>query len=103
MALPSTQKKWIIMGREKGLDDLQLVEGPIPKVDDYEVLVKLHAASINPREVQIMNVRYMVHPQTFQNSPVDSFKLNSIADYEHTESIRIQLQAARCRRFRWCW
>jgi hypothetical protein len=53
MALPTVQKKWIIQGREKGLDEIQLVEGPIPKVDDYGVLVKIHAVGLNPRDYQI--------------------------------------------------
>ncbi|KAK1758898.1 NAD(P)-binding protein [Echria macrotheca] len=53
MALPTTQKKWIINGTQKGLDELQYTEGPVPKVDDYSVLVKLHAASINYRDILI--------------------------------------------------
>lgn len=53
MALPTIQKKWIIQGGQKGLDELHFTEGPIPKVDDYGVLVKLHAAGLNPRDYQI--------------------------------------------------
>ncbi|KAL7908308.1 hypothetical protein GGI35DRAFT_57803 [Trichoderma velutinum] len=53
MANPSTQKKWIITGEGKGLDDWQFIEGPVPEVHDNEVLVKLHAASVNPRDHQI--------------------------------------------------
>lgn len=53
MALPTVQKKWIIQGAQKGIDDIRFVDGPIPKVDDYGVLVKLHAAGLNPRDYQI--------------------------------------------------
>lgn len=53
MALPTVQKKWIIQGGQKGLEEIQLIEGPIPKVDDYGVLVKLHAAGLNPRDFGI--------------------------------------------------
>ncbi|KAL7929504.1 NAD(P)-binding protein [Trichoderma chlorosporum] len=38
MALPSTQKKWVIMGQEKGYDDLDFTDGPIPTVGDHGVL-----------------------------------------------------------------
>lgn len=53
MALPTVQKKWIIQGGQKGLDEIHFVEGPVPKVDDYGVLVKLHAAGLNPRDFGI--------------------------------------------------
>lgn len=53
MDLPSTQKKWILSGTEKGFDEWKLVDGPIPKVTSRGVLVKLHAASINGRELLI--------------------------------------------------
>lgn len=53
MTLPTVQKKWIIQGGQKGLDELRFIEGPIPKVDGYGVLVKLHAAGLNPRDYQI--------------------------------------------------
>ena len=60
MALPSAQKKWLITGVEKGVDDLQMIEGPIPKVGDYGVLVKLHAAAINYRDIMIPSVSFTI-------------------------------------------
>jgi NADPH:quinone reductase-like Zn-dependent oxidoreductase len=56
MALPSSQKKWIINGTTQGLDEFQLTEGVVPEVDDYGVLVKLHAAALNYRDILIPTV-----------------------------------------------
>lgn len=56
MALPSTQKKWVITGQEKGYDELNFTDGPIPTVGDHGVLVKLHAASLNYRDHMIPKV-----------------------------------------------
>ncbi|KAH8880313.1 NAD(P)-binding protein [Thozetella sp. PMI_491] len=53
MTLPSVQKKWVIMGTKKGLDEFQFVEGSISKVGESQVLVRLHAASVNYRDVLI--------------------------------------------------
>ncbi|KAJ4861333.1 zinc-binding dehydrogenase domain-containing protein [Trichoderma breve] len=61
MALPSTQKKWVIMGQEKGYDELNFTDGPIPSVGDYGVLVKLHAASLNYRDHMIPKGTYIFH------------------------------------------
>jgi hypothetical protein len=60
MALPSLQKKWIIEGQARGIDELRFMEGPIPKVDDYGVLVKLHAAAMNYRDILIPSVSLAV-------------------------------------------
>ena len=56
MAIPSTQKQWILSGTEKGFDEWKYVDGPVPKVTNRGVLVKLHAASINGRELLTQNV-----------------------------------------------
>jgi NADPH:quinone reductase-like Zn-dependent oxidoreductase len=56
MVIDSTQKKWVIVNQERGIDGLQLNEGPIPKVDDYGVLVKIHAAALNYRDLMIPRV-----------------------------------------------
>lgn len=61
MTLPSTQKKWILFGIEKGFDEGKLVDGPIPKVTSRGVLVKLHAASISGRELLIPFACRIVH------------------------------------------
>jgi NADPH:quinone reductase-like Zn-dependent oxidoreductase len=53
MALPSTQKQWILCGTEKGLDEWQLRDGAVPLVGSHGVLVRMHAAGLNYREVLI--------------------------------------------------
>jgi NADPH:quinone reductase-like Zn-dependent oxidoreductase len=56
----------MIMGQKKGFDEFQLVDGPIPKPAQNEVLVKLHAAALNYREVLIASVGLPVLPRTLQ-------------------------------------
>ncbi|KPI39971.1 Zinc-type alcohol dehydrogenase-like protein [Cyphellophora attinorum] len=53
MALPSTQKQWILCGTEKGLDEWQFRDAAVPQVGSHGVLVKMHAAGLNYREVLI--------------------------------------------------
>ncbi|KAM0253114.1 hypothetical protein ACHAQJ_007390 [Trichoderma viride] len=53
MSLPSVQKKWVIMGQGKDLDEYNFTEGPVPSVGEYGVLVKLHAAALNYRDFLI--------------------------------------------------
>lgn len=50
---PQTQKQWIITG-ENGFDSLEKKEGvPLEKIGDNDVLVKIHAASLNYRDLVI--------------------------------------------------
>ncbi len=39
------------MHQGRGFDGIQLIEDAIPRVHDYGVLVKIHAAAVNPREL----------------------------------------------------
>ncbi|KAJ5225241.1 Polyketide synthase enoylreductase [Penicillium chermesinum] len=48
-----TMKQWVVQGKDKDFDGLSLQEAPIPKVGEYEVLVKLEAASLNYRDLII--------------------------------------------------
>ena len=54
---PRLQNKWVIEGQEKGLDEYKFIQGPIPAVGDYGVLVRLHAASLNHRDHIIPRVK----------------------------------------------
>lgn len=56
MALPATQKKWILGGTKHGLEEWKLNEGPVPNMGSRSVLVKMHAAAINYREILIPDV-----------------------------------------------
>lgn len=52
-AIPKTTKAWTIEGQD-GFESLKLNnEAPIPALSDNEVLVKLHAASLNYRDLII--------------------------------------------------
>jgi hypothetical protein len=52
---PSTSQQWIV--REQGdIDGLVLEDVNIPKPGDYEVLLKIHAVSLNFRDVMIATV-----------------------------------------------
>ncbi|KAI1385917.1 NAD(P)-binding protein [Hypoxylon trugodes] len=50
---PSTTKQWTVAGTDQGFDGLDFVDAPIPKVGENEVLVRLHAASLNYRDLII--------------------------------------------------
>ncbi|KAK9418890.1 hypothetical protein SUNI508_07662 [Seiridium unicorne] len=58
MAAPSTIKQWVIKGTENDFDGLKYEDASVPKVGDNEVLVKLHAASLNYRDLIIPKGMY---------------------------------------------
>ncbi|GAW13562.1 hypothetical protein ANO14919_029490 [Xylariales sp. No.14919] len=58
MSVPSSQKQWAVTGTGKGFDTLQYVTGEVPKVGENEVLIKLHAASLNYRDLIIPKGQY---------------------------------------------
>ncbi|KAI0517807.1 hypothetical protein F5B22DRAFT_101093 [Xylaria bambusicola] len=58
MAQPTTQKQWTVTGAGKGLDTLQFGDAEVPTVGDNDVLVKLHAASLNYRDLIIPRGQY---------------------------------------------
>ncbi|KAI2634602.1 hypothetical protein GGS21DRAFT_539405 [Xylaria nigripes] len=53
MAIPSRQKQWAITGTGKDFETLQYIEGDVPKIEDHDVLIRMHAASLNYRDVII--------------------------------------------------
>ncbi|KAI1440350.1 NAD(P)-binding protein [Annulohypoxylon stygium] len=55
---PTTIKQWTVTGKDKGFDGLELKEAPIPKIGENDVLVKLHAASLNYRDLIIPKGMY---------------------------------------------
>ncbi|KAI0000255.1 NAD(P)-binding protein [Xylariaceae sp. FL0662B] len=50
---PSTMKQWSVTGTDKGFDNLEFQDAAVPKVGENEVLVKLHGASLNYRDLII--------------------------------------------------
>jgi NADPH:quinone reductase-like Zn-dependent oxidoreductase len=53
---PSSQKQWTVINAEKDFDGLKYDDAPVPKVGENEVLVKLHGASLNYRDLIIPKV-----------------------------------------------
>ncbi|KAI0409338.1 hypothetical protein F4802DRAFT_546220 [Xylaria palmicola] len=58
MSIPSTQKQWTVTGTGKDVETLQYGDAEVPKVGDSDVLVKLHAASLNYRDLIIPRGKY---------------------------------------------
>jgi hypothetical protein len=55
---PSTQKQWSVQNKENDFDGLKYDDAPVPKVGENDVLVKLHAASLNYRDFIIPKGKY---------------------------------------------
>ncbi|KAL2802435.1 hypothetical protein BJX63DRAFT_426070 [Aspergillus granulosus] len=55
---PSSQKQWSVLNAEKDFDGLKYDDAPVPKVGENEVLVKLHGASLNYRDLIIPKGKY---------------------------------------------
>lgn len=53
----TTVKQWVVTGKDRGFDGLELKDAPLPKLGDNDVLVKLEAASLNYRDLIIPLVR----------------------------------------------
>lgn len=49
-------KQWVVEDKEHGFDGLVYKDAAVPKVGENEVLVKLHAASLNYRDLVIPKV-----------------------------------------------
>ncbi|KAI1361805.1 putative alcohol dehydrogenase [Xylaria arbuscula] len=56
-SIPKTTSQWNVVGAE-GTASLELSEQPVPEIGDNQVLVKLHAASLNIRDVLISKGQY---------------------------------------------
>ncbi|KAF5516046.1 Zinc-type alcohol dehydrogenase-like protein [Colletotrichum siamense] len=59
-SLPKTTKQWNVVD-EGGLASLRFSEQPVPDLGDNEVLVKLHGAAINFRDLVIHQGKYPWH------------------------------------------
>ena len=51
----TSMKQWVVHQGEEA-NELQLEEASIPEIGDFDVLIKFHAASLNYRDLQILNV-----------------------------------------------
>ncbi|PTB63698.1 NAD(P)-binding protein [Trichoderma citrinoviride] len=61
-----TNKQWV--SKLDGVDKLEMIEGEMPVPKDGEVLVKIHAVSINYRDIEVCEGKYS-HHQTPSDSP----------------------------------
>ena len=52
----ATMKQWTVTGSDGGFDNLVFGDAPIPKLGENEVLVKMHAAALNYRDLTIPKV-----------------------------------------------
>lgn len=56
MSLPKSTDAWVTKGTT-GLDDMVFETGrPLPAVEDHDVMVKFHGASLNYRDIAILTV-----------------------------------------------
>lgn len=53
MASPLSSMQWTVAGSDAGFDGLVFEQKPVPDIGDYQVLVKLEAASLNYRDLII--------------------------------------------------
>lgn len=53
---PTTMKQWTISDTKNGFEGLKFEDVAVPRVGENEVLVKLHAASLNYRDLIIPKV-----------------------------------------------
>jgi NADPH:quinone reductase-like Zn-dependent oxidoreductase len=64
MAAPSTQKQYrLVRSGTQGPFTLQLVDAAVRAPGSHEVLVKVHAASLNRRDVFVVHGNYQVGPR----------------------------------------
>jgi NADPH:quinone reductase-like Zn-dependent oxidoreductase len=60
--IPTTQKQWQLI-REGNAYRLQLAEAPVRKPGANEILIRMHAASLNRRDVFVMAGQYRMPPR----------------------------------------
>ena len=64
MAVPTTQKQYrLVRSGTEGPFTLQLVDAPVRQPGPNEVLVRVHAASLNRRDIFLMRGQYPVGPR----------------------------------------
>lgn len=67
--LPTTTKQWVITDGETSRPTLHFdTEAKIPEVGDYDVLVQIHFAALNYRDISISKVCYHVNVLIFNPS-----------------------------------
>ncbi len=67
-AIPETTKQWALRA-QGSFDNLKLETAPIPALGEFDVLVKIHAASLNYRDLMIAMVCRLDLPLGFFHLP----------------------------------
>lgn len=62
MTVPSSNKQWIVTGKDKDFDGLQTKDAKVEGLGDHDVLVKLRGASLNYRDLIIPKVSALRTP-----------------------------------------
>jgi NADPH:quinone reductase-like Zn-dependent oxidoreductase len=60
MSAPASIKQWVVTDDKNGFEGLQLQDAQTPKVGDNDVLIKVHGASLNYRDLAIARVSDLV-------------------------------------------
>lgn len=56
-SIPKTTKQWNVAGHD-GVESLEFTEQPVPQLGDNQVLVRIHGASLNFRDIVISQGKY---------------------------------------------
>ena len=62
--IPATQQQYRLIKQGEGPFKLTMVDAPVQQPGEHEVLVKVHAVSLNRRDVMIAKGFYPVGPKT---------------------------------------
>lgn len=79
-------KQWVLHGK-RGIDSLILEETPIPQPGENEVLVKLHAVSLNYRDLMIANVSTTYLAPTFERLDVLTYNAKGVYYWKQSDSV----------------
>lgn len=58
MSLPTKARQWVVHSIDNGIDSLTLEEAPLPTLGQFDVLVRIHALSLNYRDILLAKGKY---------------------------------------------
>lgn len=94
-AIPTTTKAWAVEGKD-GFESLKLKnEVPIPALSENEVLVKIHAASLNYRDLAITKGTLTQNEDDIANQTADMYIQECTRLVSNQESSLVQTVLAK--------